>query len=230
MPLSISKKFKFVIYFLIFVFVSTIFNYDLVNYKSEFFLLKNVKIFGANKNLENKINEKIQPFLNQSILNIRKNDFENIFENFNFLDSYSVLKKYPSSIHIKIKYTTPIATTITNGKKFYLGSNGNLINISEEIDYSNLPVIFGKFDPKNFLKLNDLLISNDFKVSSVTEYYYFSSGRWDIKTKDDNLIKLPSKDIVNNIILMKRIIKNNNFKKKIIDLRVPNQVIININE
>ena len=161
MPLSISKKFKFVIYFLIFVFVSTIFNYDLVNYKSEFFLLKNVKIFGANKNLENKINEKIQPFLNQSILDIKKNDFENIF------------------------------------------------NISEEIDYSNLPVIFGKFDPKNFLKLNDLLISNDFKVSSVTEYYYFSSGRWDIKTKDDNLIKLPSKDIVNTIILMKRIIKNN---------------------
>ena len=41
------------------------------------------------------------------------------FENFNFLDSYSVFKKYPSSIHIKIKYTTPIATTITNGKKFY---------------------------------------------------------------------------------------------------------------
>ena len=91
-------------------------------------------------------------------------------------------------------------------EKFYLGSNGNLINISEEIDYSNLPVIFGKFDPK-LLKLNDLLISNDFKVSSVTEYYYFSSGRWDIKTKDDNLIKLPSKDIVNTIILMKRIIK-----------------------
>ena len=53
--------------------------------------------------------------LNQSIINI-KNDFEIIFENFNFLDSYSVFKKYPSSIHIKIKYTTPIATTITNGK------------------------------------------------------------------------------------------------------------------
>ena len=29
---------------------------------------------------------------------------------------------------------------------------------------------------------------------------------------------------------MKQIIKNNKFKKKIIDLRVPNQVIININE
>ena len=83
MLLSISKKFKFFIYFLIFVFVSTIFNYDLVNYKSEFFLFENVKIFGANKNLENKINEKIQPFLNQSIINIKKNDFEIIFENFN---------------------------------------------------------------------------------------------------------------------------------------------------
>ena len=213
-----------------FVFVSTIFNYDIENYKSEFFHLKNVKVFGANKNLENKINEKIQPFLNQSIINLKKNDIESIFENFNFLESYSVFKKYPSSIHIKIKYTKPIATTITNGKKFYLGSNGNLINISDEIEYSNLPVIFGKFDPKNFLKLNDLLISNNFKISSVKEYYYFASGRWDIKTKDDNLIKLPSKDIANAIKLMKQIIKNNKFKKKIIDLRVPNQVIININE
>ena len=97
MPLSISKKFKFFLYFLIFIFVSTIFNYDIENYKSEFFHLKNVKVFGANKNLENKINEKIQPFLNQSIINLKKNDIESIFENFNFLESYSVFKKYPSN-------------------------------------------------------------------------------------------------------------------------------------
>ena len=62
--------------------------------------------------------------------------------------------------------------------------------------------------------------------SNLKELSFFPSGRWDILTDKDILIKLPQEHIVTSLNLSKKLINNDNFKDyKFIDLRVKNHLV-----
>ena len=57
--------------------------------------------------------------------------------------------------------------------------------------------------------------------------YFFQSNRWDIKTKEDLIIKLPEKNLSDALNIAYKIQMNDILKKnKIIDLRISNHIII----
>ena len=65
-----------------------------------------------------------------------------------------------------------------------------------------------------------------FSFSSLKELSFFPSGRWDILTDKEILIKLPQKHIVASLNLSKRLINDDNFKDyKFIDLRIKNHLV-----
>jgi cell division septal protein FtsQ len=60
----------------------------------------------------------------------------------------------------------------------------------------------------------------------VKNYYFFQANRWDIILNNNLLIKFPSKEVNEAIILAKKLIKNKNFKNmKVIDLRIKGRII-----
>ena len=63
---------------------------------------------------------------------------------------------------------------------------------------------------------------------NISEIYFFPSGRWDIKFKDDLLLKLPNEDLI-QVLSRALLLKNDqNFtNSKIIDLRIKNRIISN---
>ena len=62
---------------------------------------------------------------------------------------------------------------------------------------------------------------------NITSLYHFPNNRWDIKTKNDILIKLPGKNFFNALNFANKIIYNNKFNSnKVIDLRISNHMII----
>ena len=68
----------------------------------------------------------------------------------------------------------------------------------------------------------------NFKYEDIRNLFFFKSGRWDIETKSNILIKLPEKNISKSLNMSLNILNNDN--KKIInqiDLRQNNQIIIN---
>ena len=127
--------------------------------------------------------------------------------------------------HIQSK-TKILAQAFNNNKKYYIGSNRRKIDNLEEIDNKNYPTIFGEFSVKEFIKLRNIIYDAQFDLKNITNYYYFKSKRWDIKLKNGTLIKLPRENIHDAIVLVKNIIsKNINNQKKIIDLRMAEQII-----
>ena len=57
---------------------------------------------------------------------------------------------------------------------------------------------------------------------------FFKSGRWDIETNSDVLIRLPKENLSESVDLFTKILKDDQFKdKKLIDLRQNNQLIVN---
>tara|TARA_B100001115_G_scaffold176310_1_gene163406 strand:- start:464 stop:1138 length:675 start_codon:yes stop_codon:yes gene_type:complete len=142
------------------------------------------------------------------------------------IENYTLFKKYPSSLEIRINKTEFLANVFKDGKFFVLGSNGKLIQtISKNND---LPNIFGDYDKDSFFSLLKSLKKFNFELFEIKNLYFFKSGRWDIETNNNMVIKLPKKNLEASLNLLLDLMNNNKFKNiKILDLRQDKQVIIN---
>ena len=187
--------------------------------------INQIKVYGLNDENNFNISKEFNRLISQkNLFFIDKNYFTNVLEKNSLVHSFKVKKIYPNTIEVKIKKTKFLAVTNYNGKKFFIGSNGKLINF-QTYD-KNLPYVFGKVKIKEFIKFTKIIANSKFNFEEISELYFFPSGRWDIKTNKDILIKLPQKNLLKVLNLSYQMTTNENFKnKKIIDLRIYNNVI-----
>ena len=223
---SISKKKKIFLYFFILFILSSINNKNLTNSFEKVLELKSINIDGVEREISNQIYIDFKGLIGENLLFLDKENLENKLKNYKLIEEYSVKKIYPSEISINLKKTKFVGQTIQKNNKYYITTNGHLI-LTKDFDLTeNIPNVFGNFEIRKFLKLLLILESIGINNKLITNAYYFESGRWDIKLDKDLLIKLPSSNVRESIELAKQILNDNDIKKKIIDLRVSNQVII----
>ena len=228
MPQSIDRKLRLFFYLILFLLLSTQITKN-KNIKSNITTkLNNIEVIGLSDENNLKVHESLKFLLTENIFFINRKDFQNILTKNNLIDSFYVKKIYPNLIKVKIKKTDLLAITNKKNKKFYIGSNGRLIPINQIKDTNNkLPFVYSKSNYIDFVKLKKIIDKSEFKFEEIESFYYFPSNRWDIKTKDGFLIKLPKKNIVNSLKFAELIKTSNKFKnKKIIDLRVSNNIIL----
>ena len=219
---QISKK--IFIYLLIFLILGTINNKnflkeDLIKITN----LKKIEIIGIkDKNIELDLSK----FKNQNLFLLNKDNISKIIQKHQIVEKFFVFKNYPNNLNIKIDKTKLLAIIKKDSSNFYIGTNGKLIKADK--DLIDLPFIFGDVEILEFLKLKKIIDQSNLSFNQIDNLYFFKSRRWDIKTKDGLLIKLPKKKIDESLKVLLKIINNNklnNFKK--INLRQINQVILN---
>ena len=220
MPQRISKKI-FVYLFILF----TLGTFNNKNFPQINFFKKNFEIVDLSEfKSENIINE-LSILKNQSLFLLKKDEILKKIKSHKIIEKYYVFKNYPSNLNIKIEKTKFLAITKKKEIFYYIGLNGNLINI--ENNKLDLPFIFGDVDVKKFLELKTIIDKSDFNFDDIKNFYIFKSQRWDIETKKGILIKLPKKDLSNSFKILFKIMNDKNFQiSKNIDLRQNNQVII----
>lgn len=219
----IGKKKSLILYFFFLVVLSTTTNKTL--YKTEnLFQIDNINITGIPLDKIQGLNDELYNTIEKNIFFLKKEVLKNSISEFNIVEKYSVKKIYPRELNINIKPTKFIAK-ISNKDDVLVGSNGKLI--SNKDFKKKLPSIFGKFNSNKFLELKIHLERSGFNFEDLKSLIYFSSGRWDILTNDNVLIKLPNKKIYESLHLAKKILNDDNFKmNKFIDLRISNQIIV----
>ena len=219
----IGKKKSLILYFFFLVALSTTTNKTL--YKTEnLFQIDNINITGVPLDNIEGLNDELYKTIEKNIFFLKKEVLKNSISEFNIIEKYSVKKIYPRELNINIKPTKFIAK-ISNKDDVLVGSNGKLI--SNKDFKKKLPSIFGKFNSNKFLELKIHLERSGFNFEDLKSLIYFSSGRWDILTNDNVLIKLPNKKIYESLNLAKKILNDDNFKiNKFIDLRISNQIIV----
>ena len=162
----------------------------------------------------------------ENLFLLEKEKIKKIIKKNKIIENYNIYKKYPSDLVVNFEKTELLAVTQMDGVNFYIGSNGNLIEVKDvEI---NLPMIFGNFDLVEFLKLKDLIDESFFDFYDIKNLYYYKSKRWDIETKNGLLVKLPATDLRETFRVFIKIINDTKLQNiQMIDLRQNNQVIIN---
>ena len=222
MPQLISKK--LFIYFFLFLFLVTINNKNLS--KLNFYRINDINVFGLNEAENLKILNNLKFLQNNNIFFINKKKISKLMNSNNLIERYSIVKKYPSTIELRVTETNYLASVNKEGKKFFFGSNGKLIDA--KYDKKEIPIIYGNFKNSEFLELKKILDIFKFGFENINNFFYFPSGRWDIEMKSGILIKLPKERLKESIELSLDILKSEKSDNlKILDLRQKNLIIIN---
>ena len=221
---KIDKNNKVYIYLFIYFLLSTLNNIHFTNSHFFKFNVDNIKVSGLSEKNNLQTTKEIKKILFENIFLIKKEVLLKTLEKNNLISSFEIKKIYPNTIQVKIKKTEFLGITNIDGNFFFIGSNGKFIDY--ENTKKNLPYVFGKVDPYSFIEFIKIVKKSKLDLNTVEEFYFFPSKRWDIKTKDNKLFKLPSENLELKLNLIYSVLKNEEFKdKKIIDLRFSNKII-----
>ena len=229
MPPLISK-YKLFLYLFFFIFLSSIFNFQILKNYQDIFSLKIININGLPLSEKKNIQIELNKLKNVNIFKLKKNEVLEKLSDFNFLENIYVNKVIPSSLNINISKTSILGKTVRNGKKFYIGKNGNFIKPNLIEEQSNLASVYGNFKIEEYLSLIKKLKDEEIDIENIKEFYYYKNKRWDLLFSNKLTLMLPSKKQEVSINIYKKLLENNNLiNVKIIDLRVSNQIIITSN-
>ena len=219
-----KKSKKVLVYFFLLIIFSTISNNTINNLKLN--KAQKINISGLNENDNQKLLGEIKNLSLKNIFFINKNEIIQLINANTLIESYEVFKKYPFTLNIKIEKTTFYAKINNNGKTFLIGSNGKLT--LDETDHINLPYIYGKPEVDEFLKFKEIVDESKFHYQQIKYLYFFPSKRWDLRFKNNILIKLPN-NLTNKTLdyLYEFLEKIEKDKIKIVDARIKNQIILN---
>ena len=188
--------------------------------------IQNIKVTGLSVEENRLLLNEIKNLNLNNIFFINQSSIKNVLNLNALVENYEVKKKYPSSIEIKIDKTKFLAKINRNGKMFIIGSNGKLI--ANKLDHNELPFIFGKPNIKEFLKFKQIIDKSKFNYKQIDNLYFFPSNRWDIKLKENILLKLPHNLTFEKLDYLYEFLKNNNLKNfSIVDYRIKDQIILN---
>ena len=221
---QIDKKIKLTMYILLLFLLSTINNLSLNNSENLKLQIKSIYVNGLSEEKNLQVSKDLSNLIFQNIFFIDKKYFENILEKNNLIYSFNVKKIYPNSIEIKIKKTEFLGLSIYDEKKFFIGSNAKLIKF--EPTNQNLPLVHNLVSTKYFIDLKKTVDDSLLNFNEISEIYFFPSGRCDIKLKNNILLKLPNKNLLEALNFAFKIINDEEFKtNEIVDLRVTNHFI-----
>ena len=222
--MHLPKSKKILLYFFLLILVSSISNNSFSNL--EFSQIQNIKISGLDQKNNQTLLNKVKNLINENIFLINKNEIIKAIESNTLVERYEVFKKYPSTININVEKTNFFAKINKNSKIFFIGSNGRL-TLAENPN-NELPYIFGKPNIKEFLKFKQIIDKSKFNYKQIDKLYFFPSNRWDIKFKENILLKLPANFTLENLDHLYEFLENNNVKKyAVIDYRIKDQIILN---
>ena len=189
------------------------------------FNLKKIEIKNNFLLKEKDIKKLLKPIYNQNLILLSNKEIEKVMMENNFIESFIVKKKYPDTLKIKIFEKKPVAILFYKKKKYYLTEKIDLVDFKNLEDYENLPYVFGDKDVFRILYSN--LKKINFPLNTIKDYTYYESKRWDLKTKNKKIIKLPSENYTQSLQNYLNIKDNESLKKfNIFDYRIEDQLIL----
>ena len=188
----------------------------------------NVKKIIIENNLQLKdkdIRNLLSPIYNKNLLFLENSEVKKVLMQNSLIESFSIKKKYPSTLKIKIFEKKPIAILLIKDKKFYLSEKIDLIEFKNLPNYKSLPHIFGNKDDFKIFYQN--LKKMNFPLNIIAKYTLYKTNRWDLETKTNQVIKLPHKNYIKSLESYLNLKSKSGFEKyKLFDYRISNQLIL----
>ena len=191
-----------------------------------FFSIKNIEVINNNLIDEQKIKLQLKNLYGKNIFVVDVENFKTKLNKVDLISNVEFKKKYPNTIKIKIYEEQAIAVINKKGVNFIVMLSSKIIPQNENMAFNDLPSVFGNDSEKHLPNLINILNLKKFPINEIKSYYFFQIGRWDIQLANEQIIKLPYKNVEESIVQINKLLKRKDFKKyKVIDLRISGKII-----
>ena len=191
-----------------------------------FFSIKNIEVINNNLVDEQKIKLQLKNIYGKNIFIVDVEPFEAKLNKVDLINKLEFKKKYPNTIKVKIYEEQAIAVINKKGANFIVMLSSKIIPQNENMAFNDLPSVFGNDSEKHLPNLINILNLKKFPIDEIKSYYFFQIGRWDIQLANEQIIKLPYKNVEESIVQINKLLKRKDFKKyKVIDLRISGKII-----
>ena len=95
---TINKK-RIYFYLLIFLLLSSVFNLNFIFKFKKINSISHINIVGLNEKEKNILEKNLEIFIKKNIFLISREEIQNRLKNNNFLDSYNIIKIFPSKLN-----------------------------------------------------------------------------------------------------------------------------------
>ena len=188
----------------------------------------NIKeIIVENNNILKKkeVKEEFSFLYNQNIFLLNDKTIAQNLNKKSFIESFKIKKIYPDKIKIVVFEKQPIAILQNKKEKYYYTNKNEIIEFLNLREFKNLPIVFS--DKKNFKIFYNDLKKIEFPLNIIKSLQFFKSQRWDIVTRKDQKIKLPTSEYKESLSNFLEIKNKDNFNRyKIFDYRIKDQLIL----
>ena len=216
---KVDKKIKIYFYLLIFLLLSSPFNFNLLKNLEKKFQIIDIDIQGDLINLKEINNQ-----LNKNIFFLDNTELKEITENYFILKKFEIKKIYPNKLKVKFEKAKPLAKILKDNNLYYLGNNGKIYSSNEK--YKSIPEITGDYSLENLNNLIKIIYNSPFEISEINTIKIYPSKRFDLRFKNKKVIQFPllvDENIMNNAFNFYNI-KDRNIK--IIDMRLEKKIIL----
>ena len=205
------------------ILLTTITNNQKINISK--FNLKEIHIENNFLLKERDLKKLLLPIYNKNLIFLDNNDIQKTLMQNNLIESFNIKKKYPNTLKIKIFEKKPIAILFNKKEKFYLSEKIDLFKFKEFPNYKNLPYVLG--NENDFKEIYNTLIKINFPLKNIKRYIFYDAKRWDLETKNNKVIKLPTNNYIKSLENYLELKDKNEFKKyNIYDYRINGQLIL----
>ena len=163
------KNKKILFYLFLFLIIGTLNNKNLSNINFSKINLINVTGLSEKTNLE--LKNSLNFLKANNIFFLDEYKIKEILNSNNLIQKYSVHKKYPSTLNIKLEKTEFLAQIKKNGEFFYLGANNKLTKINDV--RKDIPFIFGDFETDDFNLLKKAIDESEFNFKEINNLFFF---------------------------------------------------------
>ena len=157
MHLLKDKKYKFIFYSLLVLFLTSTNNYNFIS--ENIFSVKYIYVNGLSKEKNNIINDRIKNIKGKNIFFLKKDYFTKL-TNRNDIKYLNIKKNYPNVLILDFIPAKPLCIIEIQDSKIILGDNGKKLDI--KVKNNNVPTVLGSDDFNKVFNVINLLKSSKF--------------------------------------------------------------------
>ncbi len=218
-----KKSNKIFVYFFLLILVGSIHNISFIDI--DFNSIKEINVSGLDEKDNENLSKEIKNLKLNNIFFIKSDQINELISLNSSVEKFEIFKKYPSSIDVKIQKTNFLAKINIKGKIYLIGSNAKISKY--DLNYYDLPFIFGKPDIIDFLNFKKKIDQSNFSYGEIKNLYFYPSKRWDLELKNNIFVKLPKDNVKESLNLSYQFLNEKNLQEiNLIDARFKNQVVI----
>ncbi len=191
--------------------------------------LKKIEVTGLTNLNKDEILVYFNKFKNNSIFLVPVKEISNEIKKNKWIKEVNIRNDYKNTLKVNVKEEMPIGIYENNNQQILFSNNLSILEIlGKNHDYKNLIIFFGE---NSIINSKYLTSKIDKDIQQMIESVKFiENRRWNIKLKNNIIIKLPEGKLDEAMKNYKKIYSNLSNKDlkdiEIIDLRIPNQAII----